>query len=361
VANNDACTVFGGDPCCNSGDSCTTYITPAGTSALKCQPCAARGQACTTGFWDTDCCNSDDSCVNNVCTQTCNLEFQSCTNGLDCCRSVDVCYDDTCQYCIEDDEPCEQAGVAYPADCCDSDRTCSRYAFDMTYKCRECLARGAFCATGSTQVPCCGTDICENNICTEDCVAEGDACFMQACCDGKQCRDFVCQDPCVADGATCVAGGDPCCDSNKQCIDGICQDLCVVQGATCVAGLTPCCGDNSCQSGTCQECWSDSGACTMNIPCCVDTQDCILVGAIGSGDMTCQECLARGSACSTAWNTPNCCTDTGTGDDDECVNGVCTQCVNLGEACINDSHCCGTHDCENGACVEDTGGGGWGR
>ena len=276
-----------------------------------------RDRACTTGgFWDTDCCNSDDSCVNNVCTQTCNNEFQACTNGLPCCRNVDVCYDDTCQYCIDDDEPCEQAGVAYPADCCDSDRTCSRYGFDMTYKCRECVARGSFCSTFTGQSPCCGTDLCENNVCTEDCVAEGEACFMQSCCGDKQCRNFVCQDPCVSEGNACSAGGDPCCDG-KECINDVCQDLCVVEGATCVAGLTPCCGDTSCQSGTCQECWPDGGACILNSECCVASQTCDFNSG-GSG-LSCQECIGMGEACTTGFGSVSCCGFM------DCDGGVCSS------------------------------------
>jgi hypothetical protein len=192
---------------------------------------------------------------------------------------VDVCYDDTCQYCIDDDELCEQAGVAYPADCCDSDRTCTRYGFDITYKCRECIARGSFCVTGSTQAPCCGTDICENNICTEDCVAEG---------DGKQCRNFVCQDPCVAEGATCVEG------------------------------LTPCCGDHSCQGGTCQDCWPDSAECTANIDCCVPSQTCNISPGSGTG-LRCEECIGNGEACTTGIGATPCCGIM------SCDGGVCSS------------------------------------
>jgi len=290
VANDADCVIIGGDSCCNGDHSCTIYVRSDGTMATKCQTCAARGEPCTTtGSFDRDCCNSDDSCVNGVCTQTCNNEFQACTNGLPCCRNADVCYDDTCQYCIDDDQPCEQAGVAYPADCCDPDRTCTKYAFDFTYKCRECLARGAFCHTGSNDVQCCGDDACENNICTENCVAFGDSCFMEPCCDGKQCRNFVCQDPCLAEGVACFDGfGDPCCDG-RQCIGGICQDA--------------------------------------------------------------PTCVSRGDACSTGAGAMSCCLRPGsTIIEDVCVNNVCVECVLYQDPCTSDAECCTNMFCDGGAC-----------
>jgi DnaJ family protein A protein 1 len=232
VASDAACGLLpGSDPCCDPAHGCTTYTTSGGTTAVKCQGCAARGQACTTGGFSTDCCSNNDACTANVCTATCVDDGGACTtNGLACCNGG-TCHDGTCQQCVADVDVCTTSGDP----CCETDSLCgfAPAPAPSGRRCRACLAQGEACWAGGYGGACCGSLECDaSNTCQPVCWPDGDACFLyKACCVGTQ--------DCVLDGAPGTT------------TDQSCQE-CIPSGGACstVFGTQRCCGDDACDAST---------------------------------------------------------------------------------------------------------------
>jgi hypothetical protein len=370
----DSATLANGEQC-TEGSQCLSGI---------CADTIAVGMVCSECISATDCPGAEDTCA-----------FIE-EDGYSRCISPELL--ELGQTCINSDECnsgiCSDAGGDLGSVCsiCDSDDNCGAdqlciYDNNLGYEiCSGTLELGADCSSSDQ----CTSGECRGDVCSE-CTDQSD------CSDGGFCVDqtgdvgyYVCEgelgDSCDANDDCgldrCFPGQDVCseCATNSDC--GVSQE-CAYDGddgyASCVgtADLGDSCDNDgqcvseSCNSGVCSECSSDSDC--NGGTCNDDTASSgyfICEGELGedcteNGDCGLGYCYAAEDVCS------ECALNSDCGVLQDCVYegslgyASCVGIADLGESCDIDNQCvsgyctggvcsdCGSNgDCDGGTCSE---------
>lgn len=326
------------------------------------------------------CCPQADTCCEGQC---CTGECLRHSEAPDVCCTTLACLEGEARECcpnVEDYKCCGTAG------CCEGQCTGEGG--------NECCTSGLQCPLADESSECCPNS------------NEYKCCGVEGCCTSSRCNEEadVC---CPEDRFACgLVEGNECCDTATQkCCDGLCipaSECCPSTDGNCCVPLTcadapqyscprefadGCGGTLNCSgncpapqfcndSGWCdcelgQECAVDDDCCSMN--CCNGT-------CVANGDPCCAELCAIGDRCGTVdgcectcregmFCMPNstfCCPGTGLGTNDNCrwcgdacgAGTICQPgnggyecaCINNGDGCADDSHCC-SGLCQAGVCV----------
>ncbi len=319
--------------------------------------CAANADGCLIAT-DTDCtadgqvCDADaGACVDDGgCEDDCDAEgtacdgdsIASCFVGADGCLDIEitVCEDGTCvdgddgPVCEGATDPCEGLEL------CDEEGTYCEGGDIITCTANDdaCIVRevtacdvGTECSDAGDELTC--EPLCEDDAaCTEE-SASCDGTVLNTCVIGALgCLELAADDCAVlADGGTCnaettlcEAPGDPCADVDPACnpedagasrCEGSLYNVCTVDVFGCgVVEMTECgdvdggyCGDTGCEV-------VEPGACDE-----IDAEIvCDEEGALSCGELGPIECQRDADGCLTLVDAGEC------GDEEACVDGVCT-------------------------------------
>ena len=367
--------------CTDDGNPCTKEECVEGvckhTGLADKAPCPSGlcwANACCQGCWDGSKCNTFGA-ADTACGKE-GQECRSCDDGNSCTH--DACSDRVCaSTALPDGNNCEgsTAGVCEATKCSCGDRdqpccanaTCQGGLVCASGACKTCGGAGQPCCgttcgggtvcdsgtcttCGGIGQPCCGSscnddgnactvEVCRNNSCAADAVAQGTACGTSGFCTGTTCT--ACTSSVGDAGAD---GGSSCCPGSKRC-DGQTPELCDSAGAWQPNGT---CSSQACIGGGCQGiCTPGSTRCDGQTP-----QACDPAGEWQSGT-PCAGQACVGGVCQGACapgdkrcngQTPQLCDSTGVWQQ----SGACSAQACVAGTCIG-SGVPGTHQCVGNA------------
>ena len=286
--------VFGGCDCDDDSDVMDDVMVDGEVPDDDMGPtCVGRGGECAA---DTDCC--EGPCTGGLCEMGCAALGIDCTAGADCCSG-------NCEGNVCAPAACIDIGGA----CVSSSNCCSGVCDATSGTCDNpptCDATGALCSAN------CCSGICADEAGTTcspgdsgclcatpaECVAQGEACSVDA-----ECCNNLCDKPgdgpgTCANPGSCLPAGEPCGTEgfNGSCCSTVCLDT--GTGARCqfLGGCRVqdelCTSDAECCSGACNQAGTTADG--RPITRCANVISCLPIGEVCGGSGGSSNCCPDG-------------------------------------------------------------------